>query len=75
MDALRVWTERAAKRETSGDDALWVSSAALQHRTAGRIGNRGGIVASCRCLILIQSFGLTTGSSVWLKFTSWSMRA
>jgi hypothetical protein len=43
MDALRVWTERAAKRETSGDDTVDVSSAALQHRTAGKIGSRGGI--------------------------------
>lgn len=73
MDALRVWTERAAKRETSGDDAVCVSSATLQHRTAGKIGNRGGIVADC-----LKNPGLlvwlTTGSSAIFEVHKWPMR-
>jgi len=49
MDALRVWIERAAKRETSGEDAVRASGI-LQHRAAWERGNLGGMVAQLTCM-------------------------
>ncbi len=45
MEALRVWIERAAKSEISGDDGAAESSGSLQHRAAAERGNLGGMVA------------------------------
>lgn len=44
IEALRVWIERAAKSEISGDDDAPESRGILQHRAAWGMGNLGGMV-------------------------------
>jgi hypothetical protein len=48
MEALRVcvWIERAAKRDTNGDEAAAGLAGILQHRATEGSGNLGGMIAA-----------------------------